>query len=113
MQFRRSELVMPDRGSNARVASDRADVLELLIPESIREERIREKGRHERSISGWRSREPLGRYRLPMSLPLDAIHGTHMPWPGTAETRRVPGSLERKRPQKAGNCATDLPPATR
>ncbi len=47
-----------------------------------------------------------------MSLPLDAIHGTNMPWPGAAETRRVPGSLERKRPQNAGNCATDLPPAT-
>lgn len=51
-----------------------------VIPRSIREERIREKGRYERAIPGGDPQNPLGRYRLRLSLPLYGIHGTNIPW---------------------------------
>ncbi|MGH7823319.1 MAG: thioredoxin family protein, partial [Candidatus Binatia bacterium] len=46
-----------------------------VIPESIREERIREKGRHERSIAGGDPENPLGRYRMRTTVDLYGIHG--------------------------------------
>ncbi len=51
-----------------------------VIPESIRKERIREQRGFARSIPGGDPRNPLGRYRLRLSLPEYAIHGTNMPW---------------------------------
>ena len=51
-----------------------------VIPESIRQERIAEKGSSERSIPGGSPDNPLGHYRLRLSLPSYAIHGTNMPW---------------------------------
>ena len=51
-----------------------------VIPDSILEERIREKGRHERFIPGGHPENPLGRYRMRLSLPLFGIHGTNIPW---------------------------------
>jgi L,D-transpeptidase ErfK/SrfK len=51
-----------------------------VIPESIRQERIDENGSSERSIPGGSPENPLGRYRLRLSLPSYAIHGTNMPW---------------------------------
>lgn len=51
-----------------------------VIPESIRKERIAEKGYSEKSIKGGTPENPLGRYRMRLSLPLYAIHGTNIPW---------------------------------
>lgn len=51
-----------------------------VIPESIRKERIAEKGFSEKSIAGGTPENPLGRYRMRLSLPLYAIHGTNIPW---------------------------------
>jgi L,D-transpeptidase ErfK/SrfK len=51
-----------------------------VIPQSILEERIREKGRHERSIPGGHPENPLGRYRMRLSVDLFGIHGTNIPW---------------------------------
>ena len=51
-----------------------------VIPESIREERIREKGRHEKLIAGGDPDNPLGRYRMRLTLPLYGIHGTNIAW---------------------------------
>jgi L,D-transpeptidase ErfK/SrfK len=51
-----------------------------VIPESIREERIREKGRYEKVIPGGHPDNPLGRYRIRTSLPMYGIHGTNIPW---------------------------------
>ena len=48
-----------------------------VIPESIRQERIREEGLHERSIAGGDPRNPLGKYRLELSIPGYRIHGTN------------------------------------
>jgi L,D-transpeptidase ErfK/SrfK len=53
---------------------------EWVIPDSIREERIREKGRHEKVIRGGDPDNPLGRYRLRLTLPLYGIHGTNIAW---------------------------------
>ena len=50
------------------------------IPESIREERIKEKGRYEKSIPGGHPDNPLGKYRIELSLPMYRIHGTNIPW---------------------------------
>jgi L,D-transpeptidase ErfK/SrfK len=50
------------------------------IPESIRQERIKEKGRYEKSIPGGDPDNPLGRYRIELSLPMYRIHGTNIPW---------------------------------
>ncbi|MGH7822152.1 MAG: L,D-transpeptidase family protein [Candidatus Binatia bacterium] len=51
-----------------------------VIPDSIREERAREKGRFERVIAGGAPDNPLGRYRMRLTLPLYGIHGTNIPW---------------------------------
>jgi len=48
-----------------------------VIPESIREERIREKGLYERAIAGGDPRNPLGKYRLELTMPGYRIHGTN------------------------------------
>jgi L,D-transpeptidase ErfK/SrfK len=51
-----------------------------VIPESILEERIREKGRHETFIAGGDPENPLGKYRLELTMPGYRIHGTNIPW---------------------------------
>lgn len=51
-----------------------------VIPESIRKERIQDKGWSERSIAGGDPTNPLGLYRLRLSLDLYSIHGTDQPW---------------------------------
>ncbi len=48
-----------------------------VIPESIRAERIREKGLHETFIAGGDPRNPLGKHRLELTLPGYRIHGTN------------------------------------
>ncbi|MET0151475.1 MAG: L,D-transpeptidase family protein [Candidatus Binatia bacterium] len=51
-----------------------------VVPESIREEHIRERGDPRRMIPGGAPDNPLGRYRIRLSLPLYGIHGTNIPW---------------------------------
>lgn len=55
-----------------------------VIPQSIRQERIQEKGWSETSIPGGSPANPLGKYRLELSLSQAsgayAIHGTNNPW---------------------------------
>jgi L,D-transpeptidase ErfK/SrfK len=51
-----------------------------IIPDSIRRERIRERGDTRRSIPGNDPDNPLGTYRLRLTLPRYAIHGTNKPW---------------------------------
>lgn len=55
-----------------------------VIPESIRQERIKEKGWSETSLPGGAPDNPLGKYRLELSLSQAsgayAIHGTNNPW---------------------------------
>ena len=51
-----------------------------VIPESIRKERIEEKGSSEYRIDGGSPENPLGKFRMRLSLPLYAIHGTNIPW---------------------------------
>jgi L,D-transpeptidase ErfK/SrfK len=51
-----------------------------VIPESIRKERIADKGFSETEIPGGRADNPLGKYRLRLSLDLYGIHGTNIPW---------------------------------
>ncbi|MGH9388019.1 MAG: L,D-transpeptidase, partial [Vicinamibacteria bacterium] len=51
-----------------------------VIPESIRKERIQDKGWSEKSIPGGDPTNPLGLYRLRLSLDLYSIHGTDQPW---------------------------------
>jgi L,D-transpeptidase ErfK/SrfK len=51
-----------------------------VIPESIRKERIKEKGWSEKSIPGGDPTNPMGLYRLRLSLDLYSIHGTDQPW---------------------------------
>ncbi len=48
-----------------------------VIPESIREERLREKGLDERFIEGGDPDNPLGKYRLELTMPGYRIHGTN------------------------------------
>jgi L,D-transpeptidase ErfK/SrfK len=50
------------------------------IPESIRRERIREFGDTRRSIPGGQLDNPLGKYRLELTIAKYAIHGTNLPW---------------------------------
>lgn len=50
------------------------------IPESIRQEHIRERGDRRRFIAGGDPENPLGKYRFELSLPRYAIHGTNVPW---------------------------------
>jgi L,D-transpeptidase ErfK/SrfK len=51
-----------------------------VIPESIRKERIADKGFSEELIAGGSPDNPLGKYRLRLSLDLYGIHGTNIPW---------------------------------
>jgi L,D-transpeptidase ErfK/SrfK len=74
-----------------------------VIPESIRREHIRESGDHRRSIPGGDPDNPLGNYRLTLSKPRYAIHGTNIPWgPGMPVShgcvRLFPEDIERVYP---------------
>jgi len=51
-----------------------------VIPESIRKERIADKGFSETVIPGGSPDNPLGKYRIRLSLDLYGIHGTNIPW---------------------------------
>lgn len=51
-----------------------------VIPDSIRQERITDKGLHDKVIPGGSPDNPLGKYRMRTSLPLYGIHGTNIPW---------------------------------
>jgi L,D-transpeptidase ErfK/SrfK len=58
-----------------------------VIPESIRQEHIRERGDHRRAIAGGEPDNPLGKYRLALSRAPYAIHGTNIAWgPGMPVT---------------------------
>ncbi len=50
------------------------------IPESIRAEHIKERGDPRTFIPGGDPENPLGKYRLELTLPLYGIHGTDIPW---------------------------------
>ncbi len=51
-----------------------------VIPESIRAEHIRERDDPRTFIAGGDPENPLGLYRLELTLPLYALHGSNMPW---------------------------------
>lgn len=51
-----------------------------IIPESIRKERIAENGFSEYAIPGGSAENPLGSYRLELSIPSYGIHGSNKPW---------------------------------
>jgi L,D-transpeptidase ErfK/SrfK len=51
-----------------------------VIPDSIRAEHIRERSDPRRLIEGGAPDNPLGHYRIRLSLPLYGIHGTNIPW---------------------------------
>jgi len=51
-----------------------------VIPESIRRERIAENGFSEYVIPGGTPENPLGSYRLELSIPSYGIHGSNKPW---------------------------------
>jgi L,D-transpeptidase ErfK/SrfK len=51
-----------------------------VIPESIRAEHIRERGDTRTVIPGGDPDNPLGKYRLALSIPRYAIHGTNIAW---------------------------------
>jgi L,D-transpeptidase ErfK/SrfK len=48
-----------------------------VIPESIKVERLRDKGLNDSVIPGGDPENPLGRYRIELTLPSYAIHGTN------------------------------------
>jgi L,D-transpeptidase ErfK/SrfK len=50
------------------------------IPESIRKEHIADRGDARTFIPGGDPDNPLGKYRLELSLPMYGIHGTNIPW---------------------------------
>jgi L,D-transpeptidase ErfK/SrfK len=50
------------------------------IPESIRQEHIVERGDPRKFIPGGAEDNPLGKYRIELTLPLYGIHGTDIPW---------------------------------
>jgi L,D-transpeptidase ErfK/SrfK len=51
-----------------------------VIPASIRREHVRERGDRRAAIRGGDPDNPLGRYRMRLSNPLYALHGTNVPW---------------------------------
>ena len=51
-----------------------------ILPESVKEERIKEKGHTEEMIPGGHPDNPLGRYRIELTLGAYAIHGTNKNW---------------------------------
>jgi len=74
------------------------------IPESIRQEHIRERGDDRRFIAGGDPENPLGNYRLQLTRRLYSIHGTDTPWGvGMQVThgcvRLYPEDIERLFPQ--------------
>jgi len=74
-----------------------------VIPESIRREHIRDHGDYRTSIPGGDPDNPLGKYRLTLSRPRYAIHGTNIPWgPGMPVShgcvRLFPEDIERVYP---------------
>lgn len=50
------------------------------IPESIRKEHISERGDPRTFIPGGAPDNPLGKYRIELTLPMYGIHGTDIPW---------------------------------
>ena len=50
------------------------------IPESIRKEHIAERGDPRTFIPGGDPENPLGKYRIELTLPMYGIHGTDIPW---------------------------------
>jgi L,D-transpeptidase ErfK/SrfK len=50
------------------------------IPEDIRKEHIEERGDPRTFIPGGDPDNPLGHYRLELTLPMYRIHGTNIPW---------------------------------
>src|SRR6266446_6686304 len=56
------------------------DGIVVNIPESIRKEHIAERGDPRKFIPGGAPDNPLGKYRLELTLPLYGIHGTDIPW---------------------------------
>ena len=83
------------------------------IPESIREEHIRERGDARTSIPGGADDNPLGKYRIGLSIPKYSIHGTDIPW-GTGMlvshgcTRLYPEDIERLYPLVAVNAPVEF-----
>jgi L,D-transpeptidase ErfK/SrfK len=51
-----------------------------VIPESIKKERIQDKGWTEDMIPAGSPDNPMGKYRIDLTLPLYAIHDTNNPW---------------------------------
>jgi len=51
-----------------------------VIPETIRKERIKENGFSEYSIPGGNPDNPLGKFRLELTLPAYGIHGSNKEW---------------------------------
>jgi L,D-transpeptidase ErfK/SrfK len=51
-----------------------------ILPASIRAEHIRERGDARTAIAGGAPDNPLGKYRLELTIPRYAIHGTDIPW---------------------------------
>ncbi len=51
-----------------------------VIPESIKKERIADKGWSEDFIPGGSPDNPMGKYKIELTLPLYAIHDTNNPW---------------------------------
>lgn len=51
-----------------------------VIPESIKQERIKEKGWSEDFIPGGSPDNPMGKYRIELTLPMYRIHDTNNPW---------------------------------
>jgi L,D-transpeptidase ErfK/SrfK len=50
------------------------------IPQSIRKERIAERGDDRRMIAGGDPENPLGNHRIELTVPSYIIHGTNKPW---------------------------------
>lgn len=51
-----------------------------VVPQDIYEEHLERDGEAEHMIEGGDPDNPLGRYRLSLSLPEYALHGTNVPW---------------------------------
>ncbi len=51
-----------------------------VVPQDIYEEHLERDGEAEHVVPGGEDDNPLGKYRLRLSLPLYAIHGTDVPW---------------------------------
>jgi L,D-transpeptidase ErfK/SrfK len=51
-----------------------------VVPQDIYEEHLERDGEAEHVVPGGEDDNPLGKYRLRLTLPLYAIHGTDVPW---------------------------------